>query len=152
MNTQNSKTSYDVGFGKPPKSSRFKKGQSGNPAGKKKGTKNLKTDLEEELKGQIEIGEGSRKRKITKQRGLIMALLAKALKGDVRASNTVLKLLADTIGFDVQSKEAKGVSMEDQEILDLFLELNGYERSAEAVHAIPDQVEIDPSVQWMFDE
>jgi phage terminase large subunit-like protein len=36
---------YEVGYGKPPASSRFRKGQSGNRSGRPKGTKNLKTDL-----------------------------------------------------------------------------------------------------------
>jgi len=38
-----------VGYGNPPKESRFKKGQSGNRRGRPKGSKNLKTDLTEEL-------------------------------------------------------------------------------------------------------
>jgi hypothetical protein len=40
---------YDVGHAKPPKHTRFQPGQSGNPRGRPKGTKNLKTDLIEEL-------------------------------------------------------------------------------------------------------
>ena len=38
-----------VGYRRPPKKSRFKPGQSGNPKGRPKGTKNLKRDLIEEL-------------------------------------------------------------------------------------------------------
>lgn len=30
-------TGYEVGYGKPPKSTRFKKGQSGNPGGRPRG-------------------------------------------------------------------------------------------------------------------
>jgi hypothetical protein len=36
---------YQVGYGKPPKHTQFKPGKSGNPQGRPKGTKNLKTDL-----------------------------------------------------------------------------------------------------------
>ena len=32
--------SYRVGYGKPPKRTRFKKGHSGNPKGRKKGSRN----------------------------------------------------------------------------------------------------------------
>ena len=45
---------YEVGYGKPPKHTRFQPGQSGNPRGRPKGTKNLKTDLEEELSERVQ--------------------------------------------------------------------------------------------------
>ena len=41
---------YEVGYGKPPRHSRFVKGRSGNPRGRPPGTKNLKTLLSEALK------------------------------------------------------------------------------------------------------
>lgn len=39
----------EIGYKKPPRHTRFRKGQSGNPKGRPKGTQNLKTDLAEEL-------------------------------------------------------------------------------------------------------
>ena len=39
----------DVGYGKPPRSRRFKPGQSGNPKGRPKGAKNRDTILRELL-------------------------------------------------------------------------------------------------------
>ena len=40
---------YDVGYGKPPRHTRFQKGQSGNPRGRSCRSKNLKTLLSEAL-------------------------------------------------------------------------------------------------------
>ena len=40
---------YEVGYGKPPRHSRFVKGQSGNPRGRPAGAKNFTTLLEEAL-------------------------------------------------------------------------------------------------------
>jgi hypothetical protein len=86
---------YEIGFGKPPKNSQFKKGQSGNPKGRPKGTKNLATDLEEEMYETIEVIEGGRPIKVTKQRAMAKRLMEKALKGDLKAISTLLQLNAD---------------------------------------------------------
>jgi hypothetical protein len=51
---------YPVGYGKPPASTQFRKGQSGNRSGRPKGTNNLKTDLLEELREKVTLKEGER--------------------------------------------------------------------------------------------
>ena len=92
---------YQVGYKKPPSAHQFRKGRSGNPAGRPKGTKNLKTDLTEELGEQILIKEGNRTIKISKQRAVIKSLVAKTLSGDTRAANTLLNMifrLMDPVG------------------------------------------------------
>ena len=48
---------YEVGYGKPPKSTRFRKGQSGNPAGRRKGSFNLGTIVRRELGGTRVVGD-----------------------------------------------------------------------------------------------
>ncbi len=60
--TDKSKASgdYDVGWGKPPQHSRFKKGQSGSPNGRLPKARNLKTDLVAELGARIRVREGDR--------------------------------------------------------------------------------------------
>jgi hypothetical protein len=71
---------YEVGYGKPPERTRFKKGKSGNPKGRSKGAKNLKTDLIEELQENITVREGDRTVRISKQRAIVKTLVAKTLK------------------------------------------------------------------------
>jgi hypothetical protein len=83
---------YEVGYRKPPKQNQFKKGKSGNPKGRPRGSLNLATDLAIELGEQITVREDGRSRRISKQRALIKSLMAKALQGDVRAIAAILGL------------------------------------------------------------
>lgn len=114
------KKEYEVGYGKPPKATQFKPGQSGNPKGRPKGSKNLVTDLSEELSEKIIVTEGGKQIKITKQRAMIKSLLAKALKGDGTAAGTLLKLIPSAEQADLASEQAEIMSKSDAEILAAF--------------------------------
>jgi hypothetical protein len=114
---------YEVGYGKPPKHTRFKPGQSGNPRGRPKGTKNLKTDLMEELGEKILIREGDHARQVSKQRALVKALLTRALKGDVRAANLLLSMMMRL--FDTGEgapDEVEDLRPDELEILEAYKE------------------------------
>src|SRR5260221_10150889 len=84
---QMSSDQTEVGYGRPPRHSRFNKGQSGIPKGRAKGTNNLKTDLTEELEEMILVREGTQTIKISKQRAILKTLIARTLKGDGRAAS-----------------------------------------------------------------
>jgi len=86
------KKDFSIGYKQPPKSTQFQPGQSGNPAGRPKGVKNLATDLKEELEEKITVTEGGQSQQITKQRAMFKTLMAKALKGDSRASSVLIGL------------------------------------------------------------
>ena len=51
---------YEVGYGKPPKHTRFKPGQSGNPKGRKPGSKNVMTLLEQTLFDTVKVRENGK--------------------------------------------------------------------------------------------
>ena len=77
---------YEVGYGRPPSHTRFQKGRSGNPRGRPKGARNFGTELQEALGQTVLVREGGVARRVTRRGAVVLSLLAKALKGDVRAA------------------------------------------------------------------
>jgi hypothetical protein len=75
----NGEHSYAVGYGKPPAHTQFKPGQSGNPKGRRKGPRNVRTVVEEALNQRIRIKEGDRIRSLTKLDGVILTMVSAAL-------------------------------------------------------------------------
>jgi hypothetical protein len=86
---------YEVGYGRPPQHTRFVKGQSGNPRGRRAGSKNLATLLARELDQQVQVSEDGRRRKVAKRQVMLMQLVNKAIAGDLRATKMVHELLRD---------------------------------------------------------
>jgi hypothetical protein len=112
-----------VGRGKPPLATRFQKGQSGNPKGRPRGTKNLKTDLMEELRETIVVREGDRTVRMSKQRAMIKTVMNKSLKGDPRAIITLIRLMtrfAEPDGGATEVNEA--LSIDERELWRVLLD------------------------------
>lgn len=112
---------YAVGYGKPPRHSRWPKGVSGNPKGRKKGSRGLKTDLDAELKQTVEIRINGRKVKGTTQRMMIRTLAIRGASGDVRAGKLLLDLILQIFGPGDRGGEAEQLSDIDRQLLDQLL-------------------------------
>lgn len=139
-----SEADYEVGYGKPPKHTQFKPGQSGNPRGRPKGTKNLKTDLMEELGEKIVVREGEETRRVSKQRAVVKTLVAKTLKGDGHSGRLLTGLmmrLLDT-GEDVPG-EIEPLHDDELEILAAF-EARRVGRDHASARRAPSEVEGGP--------
>jgi hypothetical protein len=85
-----SKPPYKVGHRKPPEHTRFKKGQSGNPGGRRKGSQNLKTLIKQVLESEIEISDSGKKRKASLVEALILRQVQEAMRGHHRAIESLL--------------------------------------------------------------
>jgi Family of unknown function (DUF5681) len=76
---------YEVGYGRPPKSTQFKPKQSGNPTGRRKARASFAVLVRLELDKTITLGRGDNARTMTK-REFVAARLRKAIKaGDIEA-------------------------------------------------------------------
>ena len=84
---------YEVGYGRPPIHSRFKKGECPNPRGRGKRERTEMTDvIHSVLSEEIEYREGHRTRRATKQELLIRKLFSAAIRGDVTSAGALLRL------------------------------------------------------------
>lgn len=82
---------YIVTRGKPPREHQFKKGQSGNPRGRPKGSQNFRTLLQRELDRQITATNNGREVRMTKREAMVKRLVGEALKGNLKALDAVLQ-------------------------------------------------------------
>jgi hypothetical protein len=112
---------YKVGYKHPPKTAQFQKGKSGNPRGRPKHTRNLKTDLAEELSSRISITVQGKAVTVSKQKAVIMASIARAMKGD-KAAAMIFNLAMKLLEPDAESDDAAVRPSADQEIVKAFLE------------------------------
>jgi Family of unknown function (DUF5681) len=83
---------YEVGFGRPPKRTRWKKGQSGNRGRRKARRASTTTEMIDKLLlSPIEITVNGKLRRVTKLEAILLQLWRKELAGNHRASAVRLK-------------------------------------------------------------
>lgn len=109
---------YQIGYKRPPKGTRFRPGHSGNPKGRPKGTKNLKTDLLEELQERIQVREGGQPKTLSKQRAMVKSLTNQAIQGDARASSILFTLLQRFYSDEEADRPEVELDAEDRAILE----------------------------------
>jgi len=109
---------YEVGYGKPPRHTRFRKGQSGNPRGRPSGSKNLKTLLNDALNEPVVVTEEGRRRKITKREAIVTQLVNRSATADLRALKILLDTLRDIEGHgEPESAETSGFTEADEKVI-----------------------------------
>lgn len=116
---------YAVGYGKPPRDTRFKPGQSGNPKGKQKGSKSFKATVGAILNETIKVQTPQGTKRITKLEALVHTSLNSALKGDAKAADQVLRMarevgLVDKVTEAFDKLSMQQLTAEDRAILEHY--------------------------------
>lgn len=73
---------FDIGYGKPPASTQFKSGKSGNPSGRPKGSKSFEAHVRAELSRRVPVTEGGKQRSMSKRQVIAKHVVNKAASGD----------------------------------------------------------------------
>jgi hypothetical protein len=117
---------YAVGYGKPPKHTRFKPGQSGNPSGRPKGSRSLGAELNTVLARKIPVRENGQTKHMTILQAILFTAAKTAIGGDHRARQDIfavyrqfeLEERSKDSGFD----QCVTLADEDSAIINDFLE------------------------------
>ncbi|MGA7381225.1 MAG: DUF5681 domain-containing protein [Terriglobales bacterium] len=92
-----------VGYCNPPRHTRFRKGQSGNPNGRPPGTLNLATVLERTLREKVVITKNGSRKTVTKLEAALSQLTDKAISGEPSALQLLSKLVRSAEERELQA-------------------------------------------------
>jgi hypothetical protein len=113
---------YQVGPGRPPLHTRFKKGQSGNPGGRS--AKTLPALLADALDETVYVTTNGRRRKITKREAIITQMVDKSASADLRATKMLIDMMKDAekkAGVAAPPPEPHRLDEADKEVMQLFV-------------------------------
>jgi len=85
----------EVGYGKPPRETRFVKGRSGNPRGRPPGAKSFSALLSDKLNEPVTVAENGGRRKISKREAIVTQLVNRPAAPDFRAIKILLDIVRD---------------------------------------------------------
>jgi hypothetical protein len=105
---------YVVGPGRPPKHSQFKRGASGNPKGRPKGSLSIAALIQKESLKRVPVTEGGRKKSMSKAQVVARLITNGAMKGDPKSTVLLIQELAKI--NDVQSVNGPEAAVPDLDI------------------------------------
>ena len=100
MTDSNNDRDYEVGYGKPPKTTQWKPGRSGNPKGRPKKIKDFDKLLDRELSETVRVTDGGESKLLPKRDLIVKRLVNEALKGDRAALKLVLSFMKNNLSIE----------------------------------------------------
>ena len=113
---------YSVGYGRPPRHTQFKPGQSGNPKGRPKQNKSLPALLKDTLFRRVTINDKGKRRKVPYIEAFLDRLAHMSVNGDPRARHDLLDLIKSYPGAVKHQEPIRIIddSMSPQEAADAY--------------------------------
>lgn len=115
---------YEVGYGKPPKHTRWQKGFCPNPKGR--GKKPEKKDtvaeiLDRLLESKVTLRDGVDTQQVTRFEYLLMKAIEKAGKGDLHSLKFVIEMRQRFPSITPEMGEAKEIGQDDLKLIDEYM-------------------------------
>ena len=107
-------------YKRPPKSSQFKKGKSGNPKGRPRGVGNIADSAKAQLDSQIAVHENGKALHVSRRDAMLMQLSKKSLEGDLKAMQLITQYAGPAEEKELQrlaSQEQRKLKKEDEELM-----------------------------------
>jgi hypothetical protein len=112
---------HAVGYGRPPKATQFKKGQSGNPRGRPKGSRPVGAVLQQILGRRIAVTENGRTRRVPMLEVILRRLAHDAMRSDPSALKQMLSLIDRYAEAPEAGLSIDEILAEDQAIVAKYL-------------------------------
>jgi Family of unknown function (DUF5681) len=116
------RASYAVGYARPPTSSQFQPGRSGNPRGRPKGTRNASSMARDALERTINVKVKGSWKKTTVRKAAYRRLGDRAVAGDAKALDYLLSLESEERLPGSDHAQAQPLSVKDLELLQGFFD------------------------------
>ena len=113
---------YPVGYGRPPKSMRFKPGVSGNPKGRPKGSRPVGALLQQIIQQKIVVSENGKTLRLPVMEIILRRLANDAMRGEPRSIKFLLSLLEHYRDSSQTTLQIGEMLAEDVEILAEYLD------------------------------
>lgn len=108
---------YEVGYGRPPKHSQFKKGQSGNPSGRPKEPTTFLESFNKTLSKDVKVVKDGKEYLITGLTALSQKYLNSILSGDYRFMKLFLDKNAKDVNIETYLYPEPDVAQEEEELV-----------------------------------
>jgi hypothetical protein len=112
---------YAIGYGRPPKETRFQPGKSGNPSGRRKGSRTVRAILTDIIEQKIPVTENGKTRRMPALEVTLRRLVNDAMRGETNAMKLLLSIVdryTDTTEARIQLGELQA---QDRDILARYL-------------------------------
>jgi Family of unknown function (DUF5681) len=126
----------EIGYGKPPKKSRFAKGRSGNPKGRPKGSRSLAAILAQAGYDRVTVTSNGQTKTLSRIEAMAIQMANKAAAGDPKAVHLFLYWLTKT--SDAEAAIHPGSESPDENDAKMMAQLLKRLRQTNGVPPVPD--------------